>query len=156
MWRLSRMYQCMHRGGGYSSQILVGMCRGKVKNGQGLRFERENAGLRNELEPFWAWKCESPERPLTRGAAERFAFGLSRLWEAMNGLKIRNFENYGLRNGKISKKNVKRWCSGTDFLVICENDMLRNGNSGLKMGVSRAAHTQYACIWKYPPPCINR
>ena len=66
------------------------MCRGKVKNGQGLR---------NELEPFWAWKCgaperawavlsvkmhgsgtslirfewksESPERPLTRGAAER-------------------------------------------------------------------------------------
>ena len=41
----------------------------------------------------------------------------------------------------------------TDFLVICENDMLRNGNSGLKMGVSRAEHTQYAyIIWKYPPP----
>ena len=56
-------------GGGYSSQILVGMCRGKVKNGPGLRnelpverenaglrnelpVERENAGLRNELEPF--------------------------------------------------------------------------------------------------------
>ena len=30
--------------------------------------------------------------------------------------------------------------------------MLRNGNSGLKMGVSRTAHTQYAYIWKYPPP----
>ena len=42
--------------------------------------------------------------------------------------------------------------SGTDFLVICENDMLRNGNSWLKMGVSFAAHTQYAYIWKYPPP----
>ena len=56
--------QCTHQvfspggggGGGYSPQILVGMCRGKVKNGPGLRnelpVERENAGLRNELEPF--------------------------------------------------------------------------------------------------------
>ena len=37
-------------GGGYSPQILVGMCRGKVKNGPGLRnelpVERKNAGLR--------------------------------------------------------------------------------------------------------------
>ena len=53
-------------GRGYSPQILVGMCRGKVKNGPGLRneltVERENAGLRNELEPFWAWKCGAPER----------------------------------------------------------------------------------------------
>ena len=32
------------------------------------------------------------------------------------------------------------------FWVICENDMLRNGNSWLKMGVSFAAHTQYAYI----------
>ena len=37
-------------------------------------------------------------------------------------------------------------------VVICENDMLRNGNSWLKTGVSFAAHTQYAYIWKYPPP----
>ena len=32
------------------------MCRGKVKNGPGLRnellVERENAGFRNELDPF--------------------------------------------------------------------------------------------------------
>ena len=49
-------------------------------------------------------------------------------------------------------KNVKWWCSGTDFLEICENYMLRNGNSGLKMGVSRAAHTQYAYIMEVPPP----
>ena len=69
------------------------------------RFELENGGLRNELEPFWAWKCESPERawsvlsvkmqiserPRTRGASERFAFGLSRSWEAMNGLKLKKF-----------------------------------------------------------------
>ena len=32
------------------------------------------------------------------------------------------------------------------FFYICENDMLRAGNVGLKMGVSRAAHTQYANI----------
>ena len=53
-------------GGGYSPQIFVGMCRGKVKNGQGLRnelpVERENAGLQNELEPFWTWKWGAPER----------------------------------------------------------------------------------------------
>ena len=76
-------------------QILIGMCRGKVKNWQGLRnelpVERENGGLRNELEPFWAWKWDSPELPgrvwLTRGAA----FGLSQLCEAMNGLKLNKF-----------------------------------------------------------------
>ena len=36
--------------------LLVGMCHGKVKNGQGLRnelpVERENVRLWNELEPF--------------------------------------------------------------------------------------------------------
>ena len=30
--------------------------------------------------------------------------------------------------------------------------MLQNGNSGLKMGVSREAHTQYAYIMEVPPP----
>ena len=56
---------CIHTdpgggGGGYSPQILVGMCQhGKVKNWQALRneqlrVERENVGLRNELESFWA------------------------------------------------------------------------------------------------------
>ena len=57
-------------GGGGSPKILVGMCRGKVKMGPGSgtssrssvkmrgsgmslsRFELENAGLRNELDPF--------------------------------------------------------------------------------------------------------
>ena len=37
-------------------------------------------------------------------------------------------------------------------LIICENYMLRYENLGLKMGISRAAHTRYAYIWKYPPP----
>ena len=39
-------------GGGTHPQIFVGMCRGKVNNWPGFRNERENAGLRNELEPF--------------------------------------------------------------------------------------------------------
>ena len=50
------------------------------------------------------WKWDSPELPgrvwLTRGAS----FGLSRPWEAMNGLKLKKFENYGLRKGKIRQK----------------------------------------------------
>ena len=48
-------------------------------------------------------------------------------------------------------KTLKWWCSGADFSVICENDMLWSGNLGLKMGVSKMAHTQYAHIWKCPP-----
>ena len=129
-------------------------------------LERKNANLRNELDPFWAWKCVSPERPRTRGAAERFAFGLSRPWEAINGFKLKKFWKLWSPERQNPPKNLKWWCSRTDFfgnlwkwyaperifLVICENDMLRNGNSGLKMGVSLAAHTQYAYIWKYPPP----
>ena len=50
------------------------------------------------------WKWDSPELPgrvwLTRGAA----YGLSRPWEAMNGLKLKKFWNDGLRHGKIRQK----------------------------------------------------
>ena len=140
-------------GGGYSPHILVGMCRGKVKCWQGLRnelsVERENVGLRNELESCWAWKCGAPERPLTRGAAERAE---PRPWEAMNGLKLKKFWKWWSPERQNPPKNVKWWCSGTDFLVICENYMLRSGNSWLKMGVSFAAHTQYAYIMEVTPP----
>ena len=51
----------------------------------------------------------------------------------------------GLRNGKIRQKMLNGDApERIFFLVICKTYMLRNGNSGLKMGVSRAAHTQYA------------
>ena len=54
----TRMCSPGEGGGGYAPQILVGICHGKVKKWQGLRNElpgeRENRGLRNELEPFWA------------------------------------------------------------------------------------------------------
>ena len=36
-------------------------------------------------------------------------------------------------------------------MVICEMYMLRNGNLGLKMGISRAARTQYAYIMEVLP-----
>ena len=82
--------------------------------------ERENVGLRNELEPSWAWKCGAPEwawallsvkmrisgmslihfereNANLRNGREFAALpnalrsGLSRLWEAMNGLKLQKF-----------------------------------------------------------------
>ena len=101
-------------GGGNSPQMLVGMCRGKVKNGPGLR---------NELEPFWA-------------------FGLSRPWEAMNaGLKFKKFWNWWSPERQNPPKNVKWWCSGTDFLVIilwkwyAPERKFRAENGGLSRGI---------------------
>ena len=89
-----------------------------------------------------------------------------------NGVKILYgnffFENDDLGSGKKCKMMMLR--SGFFVVVICENYMLRSGyflsfvkmimlrsrNLGLKMGVSHAAHTQYAYIWRCPPPptCI--
>ena len=147
-------------GGGYSPQILVGMSRGKVKNGQGLRnelpVERKNAGLRNELDPFWAWKWESSELPgrvwLTRGAAERCV----RAEPAVGGderVEIKEILKMMVSGKAKSAKRCKMvMLRNGFFLEICENDMLRYGNSGLKMGVSRAAHTRYAYMEVYPPP----
>ena len=157
---------------GYSPQILVGMCRRKVKNGPELhgrawkcgapdrawaalsvkmrvsgpslsRVERENAGLRTELEPCWAWKCGSPELPGCIWLA---------LWPAVGGYERVEIKDILKMMVSGTAKNVKWWCSGPDFLVICENDMLRNRNLGLKMGVSCAAHTQYAYMEDPPPP----
>ena len=80
-------------------EILVGMCRGKVKNGQGqgqglrneLPLERENVGLQNELEPFWAWKCGAPER----------AWAILSMKMRGSGTSLIRFEreNANLRNG---------------------------------------------------------
>ena len=76
---------------------------------------------------------------------EHFAFELvavSRPWVAINGLKWKKFWKlwYLERQTKI-----KWWCLiWSVFLVICENDMLRSRNVGLKLRVSRAAST--------PPP----
>ena len=60
----------MGKGSGTSSRSSVKMWGSRTSLS---RFELENAGVRNELNPFWAWKCESPDLPLTRGrgAAER-------------------------------------------------------------------------------------
>ena len=71
----------------------------------------------------------------------------------MNGVEIKEILTMMVSGTTKSAKKFKNGDAPERiFLVICENDMLRNGNSGLKMGVSRAAHTQYAYNWKYPPP----
>ena len=165
------------------------MCRGKVKNGPGLRnelpVERENAGLRNELEPFWAWKCGAPERAWTVLSVKMRGSGTSLIrferenanlrncqdasalpnvrfincvraeqavgaWEAINGLKLKKFWKWW--SPERQNPPCKMVMLRNGFWVICENYMLRNGNSGLQMGVSRAAHTQYAYIMEVPPP----
>ena len=82
--------------------------------------------------PIVSWGTPMPPPPPGSGGDEWFQ-------------RKEIFENDGLRNGP---KNVKI-CRSTKIgdalernsFVICENDMLRNGNLGLKMGVSRAAHT---------------
>ena len=65
-------------GGGYSPQILVGMCRGKVKNGVlRIELERKNAGLRSEL-----WELEREN---------------AGLWSELGELECKHA---GLRNGR--------------------------------------------------------
>ena len=114
------------------------------------RFERENANLRNELDPFW--KCQSPERPRTRGAAERFVFGLSRPCEALNGLKLKKFWKWWSPERENPPKNVKWWCSGTDFFgnlwkLYAPELKFRAENWGLSRG------TYPICIhMEVPPP----
>ena len=87
-------------------------------------FELENAGLRNELDPFWAWKCLSPERPRTHGARAQPAVG------GDERVQIKEILKMMVSGTAKSAKKFKWWCSGTDSLVICENYMLRNGFFG--------------------------
>ena len=103
------------------------------------RFELENAGLRNEhepfwawillisgtslpgelegLDPFWAWKCVSPERPRTRGAAEKRSGwdgrGRGRRWS--DRVQIKKKLKMMVTGTAKSAKNVKWWCSGMDY-----------------------------------------
>ena len=65
-------------GGGYSPQILVGMCHGKGENG-GLRIElaeleHENTGLRNGLEDTSGWHSGRPLTPEHRGKVKNAGF----------------------------------------------------------------------------------
>ena len=86
-------------------------------------------------------KSRRPQKRKRTGMLNMYFFFTS---PYMRAFELWAFENYGLRNGKP----CKWWCSGAEYFKICENDR----NLGLKMGVSRAAHTQYAYIWEYPPP----
>ena len=54
-------------GGGYSPQILVGMCRVKMRVSRTSlsRFELENATLRNCQDAVWRWRSGRLLRPLS-------------------------------------------------------------------------------------------
>ena len=123
-----------------------------------LRFERDKyAGLRNCQDSF-GWHSG---RPLTRPAGAL----QNALAEPAVG-PVGGDEPLGWNYIKpilkmmvsgTAKKRGKWWCSGPEFLVICENDnMLRR--SGMKtLGlnyVSLSGGTYHTCIilWQYPPP----
>ena len=91
---------------------------------------------------LWGWFVAG-NNPRSTRRTFRIRAGRSKpaVGRRRNGLKIGNFENDGLWS---AAKTLKWWCSGADFSVICKNDMLWSGNLGLKMGVSKMAHTQYA------------
>ena len=116
------------------------------------RFERENAVLWNELDPFWAWKCESPERAWSVLRAWKCVSPERPPWEAMNGLKLKKSWKWWSPERQNPPKNVKWWCSGTDFFggnlwkIIC------SGKFRAENGVSRAAHTQICIHMEVPPP----
>ena len=113
-----------------------------------IRFEHENANLRN-CQDASGWRSG---RPLTRGAAER------KFEPAVGGDEIKEILKMMVSGTANPPKYVKWWCSGTDFfvVVICENDMLRNRNSGLKMGgLSRSTYPiciVFAYIYGSTPP----
>ena len=167
-------------GGGYSPQILVGMCRGKVKkmaraperapgrawkwgyvSGTSLsRFELENrgggGGLRNELEPFWAWKCGAPERPLTRGAAERLKMQISGTVAKPRRCRTRWAAAVGGDERVEIKESLKIMVSGTaNSAKKCKMVMLRNGffgNLWKWYAPERKFMAENAYIMEVPPP----
>ena len=117
-------------GRGYSPQLLVGMCRGKVKNGQGLRnglpVERENMGLRNELEPFLSLKMRISGTSLIRFEREN-----AYLRNGCRTLCVRAEPAVGGDERVQIKDILKMMFSGTaKSAKKCKMVMLRNGFFG--------------------------
>ena len=113
-----------------------------------IRFERENASLRNWQERVWL--AANPRRCRTLYVRAEPAMGGDEWVEIKEILKM-------MVSGTAKSAKQNGDAPERIFLVICENDMLRNGNSGLKTGVSssRAAHTQYAYNMEVPPPPLG-
>ena len=171
-------------GGGYSPQIFA-----RYVLQQSEKWARAPERAPGRAGRAWkcgaperAWKCGAPER------AWPWAVLSMKIKMWISGMSLIRFEreNANLRNGrkpaavggdewveikellkmmvsgtgKIRQKNVKWWCSGTDFWVICENDMLRNGNSGLKWGslaqYTPNMHTYGSIPLPGPPPLLRR
>ena len=116
-----------------------------------IRFERENASLRN-CQDASGWRSgRRSGRLLTRGAARRG----SRPWEAMNGLKLKKFFKWWSPERQNPPKNVKWWCSGSDFFGnlwkwYAPKRKFRAENGGLSRGTYPICIHNF--LWKYPPP----
>ena len=125
------------------------MYHGEVRNvGLWRRLQREIGGLHRGC---------ILARYNPGALAERFASGLAavnRPWAATKRVEDTRYILKMMVSG--AAKTLKWWCSGVDFSVICENDMLWSGNLGLKMGVSNIETwhipNMHIIIWKCPPP----
>ena len=118
--------------GGYSPQILVGMCRGKVL--------KKNGGSRPS----------SRVKMRGSGASSSVKVGVSG-----TGLNERKEIVKIMVSGMA--KNLKWWCSGAEYCVICGNDILRIGNLGLIMGgLSRGTYPICIHMEVLPPPPPSR
>ena len=136
----------MGKGSGKSSRSSVKMWG----SGTSLsRFELENCGA-----PERAWYVLSLKMRISGTAANprrcrTLAFGLSRPWRRWT-VEIKEILKIMVSGTAKSAKKCKWWCSGTDFLVICENNLLQNGNSGR---LSRGTYPIFIHnLWNTPPP----
>ena len=95
------------------------------------RFERENAGLRNELEPFWAWKCGAPERAWSVLSVKMRISGTAANPRRCRTLCVRSAPAVGGDERVEIKEILKMMVSGTaKSAKKCKMVMLRNGFFG--------------------------
>ena len=86
----------------------------------GAPQQSEKCEALEQAERARAWKYWAPERV----RLSKLAVGGDKWLERTEISKIMI---------SVSEKNVKWWCSGTEYFDICKNDMLRTGNLGLKI-----------------------
>ena len=92
------------------------------------RFELENGALRNELEPFWEWKCESPERAWFVLSVKMRISGTASNPRRCHTLCVRAEPVVGGDERVEIKEILKMMVSGTaKSAKKCKMVMLRNG-----------------------------
>ena len=154
----------MGKGSGTSSRSSVKMWG----SGTSLsRFELENAGLRNELEPFWAWKCGAPERAwfvlsvkmrISGTAANPRSCRTLRPREAMNGLKLKKFWKWWSPERQNPPKKCKMVMLRNGFFgnlwkwYAPERKFMAKSSGGLWPSLARHIPNMHAYIIGSTPP----